>query len=207
MSQCWGKTPLDDLLTHLCHAWALWKSQGKRMHKGWMLPIACSSTLLLSVMKKRGDQFRFHFFSTCSPSVRSSSLSYWGMIVATTLPIPRDVLMVAKKHGKPYLVVRYTLSIIVTTLPYFSKSSRWCCVCMTKRNVVLGPLVCAPSPSSPAPVTRFWNLVLISSHFRLLTACSLCGLRADSSRVSMILWRHDVSDYCSGLELPYAPTL
>ena len=182
VSRSWGRTPLAVLLTHRSHAWARWKSQSRRMHEGWTLPMAFNSPLLLSVIEKWGDQFGFHFFSTHSPSVRSSSLSYWGIIVATTLPIPRDVFTVTKKHGNPYLVLRYTLSISVTTFPYLFNSFCWCFVCMTRRNVVVGVLAHVSSPSSsPSPVTMFPVWFVAPSYVILLMASLICSLRADLS--------------------------
>ena len=158
------------------------------MHEGWTVhgvQLHTSLALLLSVIEKRGDQFGFHFFGTCSPSVRSSSLSYWGIIVATTLPMPRDVFTVTKKHGNPYLVVWYTLSISVITLPYLLNSFCWCFVCMTRRNVVLG-MLSSPS-SSPSPVTMLPVCFMASSCFSLLMASLMCSLRADSSGTPGIL--------------------
>ena len=49
--------------------------------------------------------------------------------------MPSEVLTVRKKHGKPYLVVRYIPSMRVIILPYSSIKACWPLVCITRRKV------------------------------------------------------------------------
>ena len=87
------------------------------MVEGNTLPIALSSTALLSVMVYWGDHPGFHCLRIVRPSAIMSSFSNCGIIV------PMEVLRVKKIHGNPYLVVRYIPSIRVMLLPYVFVSS------------------------------------------------------------------------------------
>ena len=120
-----GGTLCCEQLTQHSTAWKVWKSQINLMQSGCTSPTApggrysrnshClhytmhshngfvpSSWALLSVMKNWGDHPGFHSFSFCKPSCINSSVSYWGIIVATTRPIPSSVFTTRKKQGNPY---------------------------------------------------------------------------------------------------------
>ena len=194
-----GGTLCCEQLTQHSTAWKVWKSQINLMQSGCTSPTApggrysrnshClhytmhshngfvpSFWALLSVMKNWGDHPGFHSFSFCKPSCINSSVSYWGIIVATTRPIPSAVFTTRKKQGNPYCSVLYVASMHVMVFPYCCSYLLCCFVWRTKRKDWSASGMISPSDSLSCRFFTAWCISFRMSGFLEWITCKVYSI-------------------------------